>query len=214
MKDNKEQLIISKAIIDRLPIYYRTLKTLQADGAEIVSSEEIGRLNGITPEQIRKDLSTFGGFGKKGIGYYVEELMRNIAEILGINQRWNIAIVGIGHLGWALANYRNFSSQNFILQAIFDIDEEKIGKYIDTVKIYHVNEMKTVVAEKDIQIGVITTPAPNAQDAADLLTAAGVKGIWNFAPTKISVPDNVRIVNEDLSAGLSNLSYHLSNMKK
>jgi redox-sensing transcriptional repressor len=215
MKDNnninKEQAIISKAIIDRMPIYYRTLKQMRAEGIEIVSSEEIGRINGITPEQIRKDLSTFGGFGKKGIGYYVEELMNNIAEILGLTQKWNIVIVGIGHLGWALANYRNFSLQNFYLQAIFDVDSEKVGKYIDDIKIYHVDDIEKTVAEKNIQIAIITTPAEEAQAVADMLIKAGVKGIWNFAPVKVVASDDVHIINEDLSAGLSRISYYLSN---
>ena len=106
----KEHIMISKATIDRLPLYFRTLKLSQEEGIEIISSEELGNRLGVTPEQIRKDLASFGQFGKKGVGYYVRELLRNIGEILGLHHNWNIAVVGMGHLGWALAHYKNFSS--------------------------------------------------------------------------------------------------------
>lgn len=210
MKENKENVVISKATIDRLPLYYRTLKVTQEEGTEIISSDELGRKIGVTPEQIRKDLSAFGEFGKKGVGYYVRELMRNIGEILGLNRKWNIAIIGVGHLGWALANYANFSPQGFHLQAIFDIDPDKIGRYINEVEIFHIDNMQEVVKERDIQIGIITVPAEYAQNIANLLVEAGVKGIWNFAPIKLDVPSNIHVVSEDLSIGLSSISYYLS----
>lgn len=206
----KENVVISRATIDRLPLYYRTLKASREEGLEIISSDELGRRIGVTPEQIRKDLSAFGEFGKKGVGYYVRELMRNIGEILGLNRTWNMAIVGVGHLGWALANYRYFSPQGFKLVAIFDVDPDKIGKYIDEVEIFSVDRMAEVVNDRNIQIGVITVPADAAQGVADQFVAAGVKGIWNFAPVKISVPEQIHVVSEDLSVGLSSISYHLS----
>jgi redox-sensing transcriptional repressor len=210
MKDSKENAVISKATIDRLPLYYRTLKLSQEEGIEIISSDELGRKIGVTPEQIRKDLSAFGEFGKKGVGYYVRELMRNIGEILGLNRKWNIAIVGVGHMGWALANYSNFSSQGFQIQAIFDIDSDKIGRYINEVEIYHIDKMQEIIQKCDIQIGIITVPAVYAQNTATRLVEAGVKGIWNFAPMKINVPANIHVVSEDLSVGLSSISYYLS----
>jgi redox-sensing transcriptional repressor len=210
MKESKENAVISKATIDRLPLYYRTLKLSQEEGIEIISSDELGRKIGVTPEQIRKDLSAFGEFGKKGVGYYVRELMRNIGEILGLNRQWNIAIVGVGHMGWALANYANFSSQGFVLQAIFDIDPDKIGRYINEVEIFHIDKIKEIIESRDIQIGIITVPAEYAQGTATKLVEAGIKGIWNFAPMKVNVPSNVHIVNEDLSVGLSSISYYLS----
>ncbi|HWR40939.1 MAG TPA: redox-sensing transcriptional repressor Rex [Patescibacteria group bacterium] len=206
----KENVVISKATIDRLPLYYRTLKVSKEEGLEIISSEELGRRIGVTPEQIRKDLSAFGEFGKKGVGYYVRELMRNIGEILGLNRTWNMAIVGVGHLGWALANYRYFAPQGFKLMAIFDVDQDKIGKYIDEVEIFHADRLAEIVERYKIQIGVITVPAEYAQAVADKFVTAGVKGIWNFAPTKIHVPDSIHIVSEDLSVGLSSISYYLS----
>lgn len=206
----KSHIVISKATIDRLPLYFRTLKLTQQEGLEIISSEELGRRIGVTPEQIRKDLASFGQFGKKGVGYYVRELIRNIGEILGLHRNWSMAIVGLGHLGWALANYPNFSSLGFNVKAIFDIDHSKVGLNIKGVSVSHVNDMADVVRAENIHIAVITVPANQAQEVADGLIAAGVKGIWNFAPIKIEVPPDILLVSEDLSVGLSSLSYYLT----
>lgn len=206
----KSHMVISKATIDRLPLYFRTLRHIQVEGIEIISSEELGRRIGVTPEQIRKDLASFGEFGKKGVGYYVRELIRNIGEILGLHRNWNIAIIGVGHLGWALANYKNFSSLGFNLNAIFDVDLSKVGLTINGVEVQHLDHLEAVISERNIHIGIITVPAEHAQKVADQLVAAGVKGIWNFAPIKIDVPSHIRIVSEDLSVGLSSLSYFLS----
>lgn len=206
----KEQTSISKATIDRLPLYFRTLRLVQDEGRDIISSEELGRRLGITPEQIRKDLASFGQFGKKGVGYYVNELKRNVGEILGLNNHWNIAVVGIGHLGAALANYQNFVTLGFNLVALFDQDPNVIGTIVNHVKVEDIRNLKTVVKERNIQIGIIAVPAAFAQGVADQLVAAGVKGIWNFAPIKMKVPDTMHIVNEDLSIGLSSLSYHIT----
>ena len=210
----KEHIIISKATIDRLPVYFRVLRSVQDEGVEIISSEDIGRRIGITPEQIRKDLASFGEFGKKGVGYYVRDLIRNIGEILGLHRDWNIAIVGMGHLGWALANYRNFGSLGFNLAAMFDVDPDKVGRTINGVEVYHIEYLQQISMEKDIQIGVIAVPAAQAQAAADALVAAGVHGIWNFAPIRLNVPEDIRLVSEDLSIGLSSISYYLTRSTK
>ena len=199
----------SRATVDRLPLYFRTLRLIRSEGSEIVSSEELGRRIGVTPEQIRKDLASFGAFGKKGVGYHVAELVNNISQILGLDRKWNIAIIGVGHLGWALANYRNFASLGFHLTALFDQNPAIVGQLINGVDVLSVADLETTVASRNIQIGVIAVPAGEAQAVADRLVAAGVHGIWNFAPVRIRVPDNVQIVSEDLSVGLSTLSYHL-----
>lgn len=206
----KGQVNISKATIDRLPLYFRTLRLAQDEGIDIISSDELGRRLGITPEQIRKDLASFGQFGKKGVGYYVNELKRNVGEILGLNNHWNIAVIGIGHLGAALANYQNFVTLGFNLVALFDQDPHVIGATVNHVKVEDIRYMKEIVKERNIQIGIIAVPAAFAQGVADKLVAAGVKGIWNFAPIKMEVPDTMHIVNEDLSIGLSSLSYHIT----
>ena len=201
---------ISQATIDRLPLYFRTLRLAQEEGIDIISSDELGRRLGITPEQIRKDLASFGQFGKKGVGYYVNELKRNVGTILGLDNHWNIAVIGIGHLGVALANYQNFVSLGFQLVALFDQDPAIIGTTVNHVKVEDVKNLRAIVAERNVHIGVITVPAPFAQGIANQLVEAGVKGIWNFAPIKMKVPDSMHIVNEDLSIGLSSLSYHIT----
>lgn len=205
----KEQTI-SKATIDRLPLYYRTLRLAQDDGMDIISSDELGRRLELTPEQIRKDLALFGQFGKKGVGYYVNELKFNVGKILGLDNHWNIAIVGIGHLGVALANYQNFIALGFNLVALFDNDPNIIGKTVNHVKIKSIDELQSCAKNLKIDIGVIAVPAQFAQQVADKLVKANIKGIWNFAPVKMRVPEDVKIVNEDLSVGLSRLSYYIT----
>ena len=201
---------ISQATIDRLPLYFRMLRLAEEEGLQIISSDELGRRLDITPEQIRKDLATFGQFGRKGIGYDVHELKDKIGNILGLQNNWRLAIVGVGHLGGALANYVNFASLGFSVAALFDINKKIIGSEVNGIKVNAASQMKRIIAAKKIDIGVITVPVEEAQGVADQLVAAGVKGIWNFAPTKITVPPSVPLVNEDLSIGLSALSYHMS----
>ena len=209
-KDLKRAGIISKATIDRLPLYFRTLRLAQDEGIDVISSEALGSRLGITPEQIRKDLASFGQFGKKGVGYYVNELKRNVGSILGLDHHWNIAVVGIGHLGAALANYQNFVTLGFRLVALFDQDPKVIGTVQNHVKVEDIKDLARIVHERNVHIGIIAVPAAFAQDVADRLVAAGVKGIWNFAPIKMQVPETMHIVNEDLSVGLSRLSYHIT----
>jgi len=210
LKDSYERTVISKATIDRLPLYFRNLRLSQEEGIEIISSEELGRRLAITPEQIRKDLASFGQFGKKGVGYYIKELISNIGKILGLDNNWHLAVIGVGHLGWALANYSNFDSLGFKLVAMFDIDPNRIGQCIKGIQVSNLNRLKEVMQEQTIHIGIIAVPEMYAQEVADQLVAAGVRGIWNFAPLKIKVPDTVRVINEDLSVGLSSLSFYLA----
>jgi len=206
----KENIVISKATIDRLPLYFRALKQVQVEGVLIISSEELGRRLGITPEQIRKDLASFGQFGKKGVGYFVRELMRNVGEILGLHRNWNIAIIGVGHLGWALANYINFGALGCNLRAIFDVDPRMIGQQIKDVQIEHFDNLEKITKEIDIHIGVITVPNGEAQPVINRLVAAGIRGVWNFATIKVHVPEGTCLVNEDISMGLSSISYYLA----
>ena len=201
---------ISQATIDRLPLYFRTLRLVEEEELQIISSDELGRRLDITPEQIRKDLATFGQFGRKGIGYDVHDLKNNIGNILGLQNNWRLAIVGIGHLGGALANYGNFATLGFSVVALLDINKKIIGKKINRIKIDDAANMNEIIAEKAVDIGVITVPASEAQGVAEKLIMADVKGIWNFAPVKLTVPSNIPLVNEDLSVGLSALSYHMS----
>ena len=175
----KEQTI-SKATIDRLPLYYRTLRLAQDDGMDIISSDELGRRLELTPEQIRKDLALFGQFGKKGVGYYVNELKFNVGKILGLDNHWNIAIVGIGHLGVALANYQNFIALGFNLVALFDNDPNIIGRTVNHVKVKSIDELQIYAKNLHIDIGVIAVPAQFAQQVADKLIKANVKHLKVF----------------------------------
>ena len=207
---NSKHGSISRATVDRLPLYFRTLRLIRSEGSEIVSSEELGRRIGVTPEQIRKDLASFGAFGKKGVGYHVAELVNNISQILGLDRKWNIAIIGVGHLGWALANYRNFASLGFHLTALFDQNPAIVGQLINGVDVLSVADLETTVASRNIQIGVIAVPAGEAQAVADRLVAAGVHGIWNFAPVHLNTPEGILVQNENMAASLALLSKHLS----
>lgn len=202
--------MISQATIDRLPLYFRTLRLVEDEQIQIISSDELGRRLDITPEQIRKDLATFGQFGRKGIGYDVRELKEKLANILGLQNNWRLAIVGVGHLGGALANYVNFASLGFSVVALLDVNKKLIGTKVNDIPVNNVANMKKIVEKYQVDIGIITVPAEEAQGVADLLVAAGVKGIWNFAPTKLSVPPEIPLVNEDLSIGLSSLSYYMA----
>ncbi|MBR1728545.1 MAG: redox-sensing transcriptional repressor Rex [Selenomonadaceae bacterium] len=201
---------ISRAAIGRLVLYFRALNLAQEKGMQIISSEDLGKLLDITPVQIRKDLALFGQFGMKGIGYFTGELINQIGNILGLNDHLNMAIVGVGHLGGALANYKNFEALGFKLVALFDKDVRVIGSIVHNIKISDVKNLKSIINSRNISIAAITVPVGEAQSIADLLVDAGVKGIWNFAPTKIIVPPDIHLVNEDLSMGLSTLSYLIS----
>ena len=206
----QENISISKATVDRLPRYYRCRRLLADEGVEIASSEELGRRLSVNPEQIRKDLAFFGQFGKKGVGYYVAELQTSIGGILGLDRHWNIAIVGMGHLGAAIANYQGIARLGFCLAALLDADPAVIGTHVGGRRVEDIADLAAIASARAVQIGVITVPAAHAQDVADRLIAAGIRGIWNFAPVKLQVPPDISFVSEDLSVGLSSLSYYLT----
>lgn len=210
----KEKKDISDAVIERLPLYYRDLLLLQDAGIDIISSEKLGERLGVTPEQIRKDLTCFGAFGKKGVGYYVSELCQQIVEIIGLQQHWKICIAGIGHLGWALANYKTFGRLGFRTTGLFDVDHRIIGQNVGGITVMPTSEMETIIRTEGIQIGIITTPASVAQQVANQMVNAGIKGIFSFAPLRLTVPDNIFVFREDLSIGLSRISYYLTNKQE
>ncbi len=210
----RQKKAISDAVIERLPLYYRDLLLLQDAGIDIISSEKLGERLGVTPEQIRKDLTCFGAFGKKGVGYYVSELCQQIVEIIGLQQHWKIGIAGIGHLGWALANYKTFGRLGFRTMGLFDVDHRIIGQNVGGVEVTPISEMGDVIRKEGIQIGIITVPAAVAQQVADQMVDAGIKGILSFAPLRLNVPDHIFVFREDLSIGLSRISYYLTNKKE
>lgn len=205
---------ISDSTISRLSTYYRTLSNLIDQGIETVSSEQIAEINNITSAQVRKDLSFFGSFGKRGLGYNTKDLRDQIAKILGLQKKWNVALVGVGNIGRALIDYAEFKKQGFIIKALFDNDPEKVGKEIGGLKIYHMDSACNVIKEQKIEIAIIAVPAKVAQSVVDSLVQCGVKAFLNFAPITIKVPNDVMVKYENMSIELEALSYFLTQNEK
>jgi len=201
---------VPEATIKRLSIYMRVLRDLEKKGVEVISSAELADICGVNAAQIRKDLTYFGEFGIRGVGYYVKELHFDIRKVLGLNQKRNVALVGVGNLGRALASYRNFTEHGYTFVAAFDVDPKKVGTYLPSgVPIHAMEDMPRVAAEKGIEIAIITTPAEAAQPAADMVVRSGIKGILNFAPVQIQVPPDIKVKKVDLTTEFDNLVYHL-----
>lgn len=199
---------IPEATVARLPVYLRSLLDLaEGRGQLTVSSEELASLAGVNAAKVRKDLSYLGSYGTRGVGYDVEYLLYQITRELGLTQDWNVAIVGAGNLGRALASYKGFSERGFRISSLFDVDDAVIGSEINGLTVRHLDELKEVVAEDGISIGVIATPPGSAQEVADRLSDAGVKSILNFAPMVVTVPPDVTVRKVDLSTELQILSF-------
>ncbi|MFC2088983.1 redox-sensing transcriptional repressor Rex [Calditrichota bacterium] len=202
---------ISDSTINRLSKYYRTLERLIDQKTVTASSDEIAEIEGITSAQVRKDLSFFGTFGKRGLGYNTTELKKNIGAILGINKKWNVAVIGIGNIGTALIDYAEFKKQGFLIKLLLDNDKKKIGKNIKGLEIKDWTKAQELIKEEKIKIAIIAVPAKYAQGVANTLTYAGIEAILNFAPLSIKAPANVIVKNENMSIELEALSYFLTN---
>ncbi|MCK5077178.1 MAG: redox-sensing transcriptional repressor Rex, partial [Calditrichia bacterium] len=200
---------ISESTIYRLSRYYRSLEHLIEKKIETTSSDDLAEIDGITSAQVRKDLSFFGSFGKRGLGYNTRDLKDQIASILGINRTWNVAIIGAGNIGRALVDYQEFKKQGFIMKILLDTDPNKIGTKYHNVKIENYNNTCDLLKENNVEIGIIAVPAERAQTVADKLVEAGIKSILNFAPRSIKVPDNVKVQYENMAIELESLSYYL-----
>ena len=205
---------ISKAVIRRLPRYYRYLGELLEEGVERISSNELSSKMHVTASQIRQDLNNFGGFGQQGYGYNVKYLYTEIGKILGLEEDHNIIIIGAGNLGQALANYAAFENRGFILRGIFDVNPRLQGVSIRGVPIRMMDDLKTFVQNNDIDIAVLTIPKEKAIEVANMLVENGVRDIWNFAHTDLNLPDNVVVENVHLSESLMQLSYNISRYKE
>jgi redox-sensing transcriptional repressor len=201
---------IPEAAIKRLPVYLRVLEEMASADVPIISSAELAEKTGFSPEQIRKDLAYFGAFGTRGVGYDTILLSRRISRILGLHRGVNAALVGAGHLGYALARYSISRHKDVRITAIFDIDPAKIGTEIMGIPIYSMTTMKERVRAEAIKIGIITVPASAAQAAAELLQQAGVEAILNFAPAKLRLESGVFVQNIDLTIELQSLAYYTS----
>ncbi|MCG8515653.1 MAG: redox-sensing transcriptional repressor Rex [Halanaerobiales bacterium] len=208
MKDRNN---IPKATIERLPLYYRCLDKMETfDDVEVVSSKELGGKLGIPSTQVRKDLSYYGEFGRRGVGYDVISLKRSIGKILGVNKIWPAVLIGAGNLGRALVNYEGFAKMGLEIVSVLDADLGKIENKIGMITVKSMKELNDVVKRSNIKIGIITVPVNAAQEVANQLVEVGVKSIWNFAPIRIFVPEQVSVRNEDLAVGIVSLIYHLS----
>ncbi len=202
---------IPAVTITRLSIYSRCLEALAQEDVKIIASDKLAQKCGINPAQIRKDLAYFGEFGIRGVGYFVKELLFEIKRILGLNKSWKMALVGIGNLGSALLAHQNFIRQGYEFAAVFDVDPAKVGRRLPSGQlIHHLDELEQVMKDKDVEIGVIATPASQAQAVAQRLIQAGVKAILNFAPTQLQVPEGMAVENVDFTVKLDNLAYHLT----
>lgn len=200
---------ISESTIHRLSIYFRALNQLEKENYETISSKELAKREKLTPAQVRKDLSFFGSFGTRGLGYPVSELRNKIAEILGINRTWNVALVGVGNIGSALVSYKEFLRQGFKIKKVFDNDQRKIGS---NHKGIIVSDAKNIVAElsnSDIEIVILAVPTSTAQILVDDVVRAGIKAVLNFAPINLKVPDDVFVRNENMAMELEYLSFSL-----
>ncbi len=207
----KDKDSIPKATIERLPLYYRCLDKLDKfEEVDVVSSKELGGRLGIPPTQVRKDLSYYGEFGRRGVGYNVYDLKKSVGEILGVDRKWQTVLVGAGNLGRALVNYDGFEKMGLDIVGAFDNDLNKIDNRIENLTVRSTKELEEIIKEEDVKVGIIAVPAEAAQNVAEKLIEAGVKAIWNFAPTRLYVPDEVAVRNEDLAVGIVSLIYHLS----
>ena len=205
---------ISKAVIRRLPRYYRYLGELLEEGVERISSNELSEKMRVTASQIRQDLNNFGGFGQQGYGYNVPYLYAEIGKILGLDKTHHMIIIGAGNLGQALANYTSFENRGFILKGIFDVNPRLEGVTIRGVQIRMMDELSSFIRDNDVEIGVLTIPKEKAIEVANLLVDNGVRAIWNFAHTDLNLPDNVIVENVHLSESLMQLSYNISRYKE
>ncbi len=210
----QKDIKIPEATIKRLSTYINCLERLYDQGYQVVSSELLGESCQVSPVQIRKDLSYFGEFGVRGVGYATQNLMEQIKVILGLDHIWPTVLVGAGHLGHALLNFTFFREHDYLLVAAFDNDPEKIGKEVaEGLHIQPIEMLVEITSREKAAIGIITVPASSAQSTADLLVEAGISGILNFAPFKVRVPDNITLRNVSIIGELDNLAYLLSSRK-
>ena len=202
---------VPKAVVSRLSLYLRELQHLVQNGHNTTSSTQLGAVLGFTDAQVRKDLAYFGQFGYPGIGYRCEELIAAIKQILGTDRSWPVALIGLGNLGRALLRYRGFGHQGFCVAAAFDVDPAIVGRKIEGIPVYHLDQLTEIVHQLAVRLAIIAVPATEAQNVASLLVNAGIEGILNFAPVTITLPAHVKHVEVDLAIELEQLSFAVVN---
>jgi len=202
---------IADSTVRRLSAYLRFLEDFEGRGLKTISSDELARRGGTTSAQVRKDLSFFGSFGKRGLGYSVPELAGRLREILGLGRKWKIIIVGAGKIGAALVQYRGFKQRGFHILAAYDNDSSKIGKPMDGIPVRDISHLERDANKEPPDIAVLAVPGEHAQTMTNRIVAAGIKAILNFAPAQLQVPSDVTVRNVNMAMELEGLSYALSN---
>ena len=211
---NLEHRKISRAVISRLPRYHRYLGDLLEEGVERISSNDLSKKMQVTASQIRQDLNNFGGFGQQGYGYNVKYLYTEIGKILGLDKTHNFIIIGAGNLGQALANYASFERSGFILKSLFDVNPRLEGVSIRGVQVRMMDELVDFLADNEIEIAALTIQKSKAVEVADILVENGIKAIWNFAHTDLTLPKDVVVESVHLSDSLMQLSYNINQRKE
>lgn len=201
---------IADSTVRRLSVYLRFLEESEHRGLSTISSEELARRGGTTSAQVRKDLSFFGSFGKRGLGYSVPELSASLRDILGLRRTWNVIIVGAGKIGTALAQYRGFRQRGFIVTAVYDHDPQKIGTLWETLKVRDIDGLEHDLRSEPPDIAVLAVPGDEAQGITNRLVKAGVKAILSFAPTQIQAPSDVTVRSVNMAMELEGLSFALT----
>ncbi|KON85673.1 redox-sensing transcriptional repressor Rex [Sporosarcina globispora] len=206
-----EPIKIPQATAKRLPLYYRFLKNLHSSGKQRVSSAELSEAVKVDSATIRRDFSYFGALGKKGYGYNVNYLLSFFRKTLDQDELTKVALVGVGNLGTAFLNYNFLKNNNTKIEVAFDVDENKVGTKIGDVPVHHMDDLEEVIVKNDIQVAILTVPAPPAQTITDRMVTAKIKGILNFTPARLTVPSSIRIHHIDLAVELQSLVYFLKN---
>ncbi len=199
--------LIPDPAVRRLSLYLRQLEAFGRDGRNTISSKQLGESLQLTDAQVRKDFAYFGQFGHPGIGYRVDDLIARLRHILGTDKTWNVCLIGAGNLGRALMHYRGFDAKGFRLVAVFDNDPAKIGKKLGSFAIQPLSEVADTIKEKTIRLAMLTVPADVAQQVTDELIAAGIRGVLNFAPVSLNVPEGFALTGVDLAQSLEQLSF-------
>ncbi|HEX5817777.1 MAG TPA: redox-sensing transcriptional repressor Rex [Gemmatimonadales bacterium] len=202
---------VADSTVRRLSLYLRFLDDFEGQGVETVSSEALAQRGGTTSAQVRKDLSFFGSFGKRGLGYYVPELAQRLRSILGLGRRYRVAMIGAGKIGSALVQYRGFTQRGFDIVAIFDNDPSKIGTQWNGLTVLPIDRLEQELKAQQVDMAVLVTPGEAAQSVAERVVGQGVKAILNFAPVQLNVPDDVVVKTVNLALELETLSYALTN---
>ena len=201
---------VAETAITRLSVYLRILEEMVEEGESTVSSQSMANQSGTTAAQVRKDLSLFGSFGRRGLGYSSSDLVSRVRKILGLNRRWKIAVIGMGRIGSALVEHRGFHDRGFDIVALFDTSDFKVGRNLHGMRVHHIEDIREIVRDRKIEIAVLTVPVEAVTDIVDLINGSDIRGILNWTPTRLTVPESIEVKNVNMVMELEALSFKLS----